>query len=172
MELWDILDENGDRTGKTIERGLPIPKGAYHLGVDIWIKNAKGEYLISRRSPDKQPDPGLWEPTCGSVIAGEDSLTAALREVKEELGITLDAGRGKHVTRFCVPDDCFIDCWLFEQEADINSVVLQEGETDAAKWAAADEIRKMASDEMFLGQRRVPYLNDLLDGVIQTAPTP
>ena len=35
-----------------------------------------------------------WETTGGSALAGDDSLTAALRETKEELGIDLDPQKG------------------------------------------------------------------------------
>lgn len=35
----------------------------------------------------------MWETTGGSAVAGDDSLTAALRETKEELGIDLAESR-------------------------------------------------------------------------------
>ena len=37
MEIWDILDENGNKIGKTMQRGESLPEGFYHLGVDVWI---------------------------------------------------------------------------------------------------------------------------------------
>ena len=71
MELWDVLDENGNKIGKTHERGKPMGHGEYHLVVDVWIINSRGEFLISKRTPTKYPDPGKWEPTCGCAIAVE-----------------------------------------------------------------------------------------------------
>jgi len=43
MEIWDILDKNGNMTGKTITRGDNLRDGEYHLIVHIWIINGKGE---------------------------------------------------------------------------------------------------------------------------------
>ena len=48
-ELWDILDENGNKTGCLHERGKPMRKGEYHLTVNVWIENDNGEYLIHGR---------------------------------------------------------------------------------------------------------------------------
>ena len=47
MELWDVLDKHGNKTGKIIERGKPMIKGEYFLIVDVWIINNKSEFLIS-----------------------------------------------------------------------------------------------------------------------------
>ena len=41
-ELWDILDENGNKTGRLHERGKPMNKGEYHLEVSVWIENDNG----------------------------------------------------------------------------------------------------------------------------------
>ncbi|WP_259472748.1 hypothetical protein [Clostridium estertheticum] len=38
MELWDILDANGEKTGKTVERRRPMGQDEYHLVVNVWIK--------------------------------------------------------------------------------------------------------------------------------------
>ncbi len=72
-------------SGKII-RGEEVPHGYYHLVVHIWIRNSKGEYLISQRSADRPTCPLMWECVGGSVIKGEDSLTGALRETREEVG--------------------------------------------------------------------------------------
>ena len=48
MEIWDILDKDGNKTGKTIQKGEEIPEGYYHLGADIWIINSENKILIHR----------------------------------------------------------------------------------------------------------------------------
>ena len=49
MEIWDILDENGNKTGRTIIRGEKLEVDEYHLVVHIWIINSNGEILIQKR---------------------------------------------------------------------------------------------------------------------------
>ena len=90
-EFWDILNDKGEKTGRIHERGKPMKDGEYHLEVYLWIENDKGEFLISKRSPNKS-FPLLWECTGGNAVAGEDSLTTALKEVKEDLGLVSKYG--------------------------------------------------------------------------------
>lgn len=47
MELWDLYTKDRVLTGETHVRGQPLPAGRYHLVVHVWIRNAKGQYLIS-----------------------------------------------------------------------------------------------------------------------------
>ena len=149
MELRDVYDKDRNLTGRTHVRGTPIPEGDYILVVDIWIRNAKGEYLISKRAPNKEPFPNQWECTGGASIAGDDSLTAALREVKEELGIDLDPLNGEMV-RTIMDATSFRDIWLFEGEVDLKDIAFQEDETCDAKWADPDEIRRLMRDSLFV----------------------
>lgn len=97
MELWDLYNERWELTGRDHIRGEEIPQGYYHLVVHIWIRNSKGEYLISQRSADRPTFPLIWECVGGSVTKGEDSLTGALRETQEEVGLTLSPEDGKLV---------------------------------------------------------------------------
>lgn len=86
MEVWELLDKEGNKTGETFVRGNTMPEGRYHLGADVWIVNSEGKFLIQKRSPLKKNEPNVWAMTGGSVIAGENSLEAIQREVAEELG--------------------------------------------------------------------------------------
>lgn len=45
--------------------------------------------LLQKRPDDKKTFPGFWTFPGGHVDAGEDALTAIIREVKEETGITI-----------------------------------------------------------------------------------
>jgi isopentenyldiphosphate isomerase len=162
MELWDILDGNGNKTGKTIERGEPMGQDEYHLLVHVWIKNSNGEFLITKRSPNKIHLPNMWETTVGAAIAGENSLKAALREVKEEIGIDLLLTKGEYLFRLKrqyqeFPD--FVDVWLFKEEVDIKEVVYQPEEVCGAKWATSPQIQSMIESGEFVDT--FTYLEDL-----------
>ncbi|MCL2022969.1 MAG: NUDIX domain-containing protein [Oscillospiraceae bacterium] len=140
-EIWDVYDENRNLTGRTHRRGDPLRDGDYHLVVHVWLQNSKGEFLITRRAPEKHY-PLMWESTGGSAIAGDDSLMAAIREVKEETGLDILSECGEVIIRQKRNND-FCDIWLFRQEFDMMDVVLQENETIDAKLASPDDIRKM-----------------------------
>lgn len=47
--------------------------------------------LMHQRARDKEKFPGFWIGPGGHVDAGEDVLTTAIREVKEETGVTISA---------------------------------------------------------------------------------
>ena len=162
-ELWDVLDEYCNKTGRLCERG-PMEQGEYHLVIHVWIMNEKGEFLISKRTSNK-PFPNLWECTGGSAVAGDDSISTAIKEVKEELGITLDHKNGqlfKHYTRhFEDGSGDFVDVWLFRQTADLSEVVFQIDETCDAMLANKDKINQMIDDGIFIGRDIFPYLDEL-----------
>ena len=48
----------------------------------------ENQFLLTLRSPEKKEYPLCWENPGGGVQWGEESLTAALRELKEETGIS------------------------------------------------------------------------------------
>ena len=137
-EPWDVYDADRRLTGRIMRRGEPIAPGDYHLVVYIWTRNAAGQYLLTRRDLRKGYG-GLWESTGGSAVAGEDSLTAAVREVREETGLALDPAVGELIYAYR-REDAFCDVWLFRQEFDLSAVTLQEGETTAARAASKDEV--------------------------------
>ena len=137
-ELWDVYDENRNLTGDTHRRGDDLSPGEYHLVVHVWIRNRRGQFLMTQRSPNKG-FPLLWETTGGSALAGDDSLTAALREVKEETGLTLAAETGRIVHQYS-GFDYHVDVWLFEAEFNLEEITLQEGETCGKRLSTPEEI--------------------------------
>jgi len=164
-ELWDILDQNGNITGRSIERGKPMQKGEYHLVAEIWILNSKGEFLISQRSTGGTWH-GLWQTTGGCAVAGDDSLKTALKETREEIGVILDPKNGMLFKRYTAlrsndPGGYIKDVWLFRQEADITSVVFQPEETCDAMWASKALVKQLIEEEKFIPKDIYPYLDEL-----------
>ncbi len=166
VELWDILDKNGNVTGRVHERGKPMNKGEFHLEVCVWIENDNGEYLISQRSLNKT-FPNMWECTGGNAVAGDDSLTTALKEAKEELGIILEPQNGRMIQHHlpCGNVEChgLIDVWLFRQNVDISTVILAPDETCNAMWASRDEINRMIDEGTFTTWKQYTYIDELFD---------
>lgn len=160
-ELWDIYDENRQLTGRLQRRGDPMQEGDYHLSVHVWMQNSRGEFLITQRSPNKGY-PLMWESTGGSALTGDDSLTAALREVEEETGLQLKKENGKVLLSLKRTND-FCDVWYFRQDFDLKDVILQEGETVDKKYATAREIIAMRDQGEFVPFRYLDQLLDMID---------
>ena len=149
MEIWDLYNERRELTGRELVRGEEIPPGYYHLVVHVWIRNSKGEYLISQRSADRPTYPLKWECVGGSVLKGENSLDGALRETREEVGLSLSPGAGK-VIRSAVRKEeggrrfsDIMDVWLFRYDGPVDLKLATTGEVAQVQWMDRDRIRDL-----------------------------
>ena len=87
-EYFDILDENGNKTGKTKLRSEVHRDGDWHKAVHIWIINDKCDILLQRRCATKDSNPNMLDiSSAGHLSAGDSSLDGAIRELKEELNL-------------------------------------------------------------------------------------
>lgn len=90
-EDFDLLDENGNKTGKTKLRTEVHRNGDWHKAVHIWIINNKGDVLLQRRCATKDSDSNMLDiSSAGHLSVGDDSLTGAIRELKEELNLDVN----------------------------------------------------------------------------------
>lgn len=154
MEIWDILDEDGNITGKTINKdeGIMMPKGMYHQGADVWIINSEKKILIQKRAPQKRLEPNLWAMTGGSVIKGESSLDTIKRETKEELGIELEVEKAIKIHHYKT-GNVWLDEYIVEQEIDLSDIIMQVEEVSNVKFATFDEVEKLYENNMFMKNR-------------------
>lgn len=139
-EKWELVDINKKKTGVIHERGKEnsIPEGMYHLVVDVWTKNSKGEILLTQRHPDKNY--GLmWECSGGSIVLGEDSITGAMRELFEETDIV---ARKKNLFFLgdTIKSNYIVDTYLYVLEDDNIPLNLQAEEVVDVMWVPADEM--------------------------------
>jgi isopentenyldiphosphate isomerase len=90
MELIDILDAQGNKTGRVKPKAEVHRDGDWHRAVHVWILGPGDQVLLQRRSKNKENNPGKWDVSvAGHLSAGEGSVQAALREIKEEIGLIL-----------------------------------------------------------------------------------
>jgi len=144
MELWDLYTRDRHLTGETHIRGEKLPPERYHLVVHVWIRNSRGEWLISQRAASRPTFPLKWESVGGSVTAGEDSQTGAIREAKEEVGVDLDPALGRLVNstvREHFQDIKDVWSFLYDGEIDLRSATTDE--VADMRWMTVEEIRHL-----------------------------
>lgn len=109
-----ILVDADDHEIGTMEKMEAHRLGVLHRAFSVFIFNARGELLLQQRAPEKYHSAGLWTNTCCShPRKGENLHDAALRRLKEEMGITCELTYGFHFTyRAALTDQ------IYEHEVD------------------------------------------------------
>lgn len=164
-ELWDVYGEDYRRIeGKVTQRGKhELGLHEYHLVVYAWIVSDDGTVVLSKRQKGKSFG-GTWECTGGCAKAGEDSKTAILREVKEEIGISLDAQRGhlykRYKRRYPAGAKAICDVWIFRQNISEEDFVLQADEVSEVKTVSLDELLGLQKSGVF--KKRYFYIEDMV----------
>ncbi|MGZ5052230.1 MAG: NUDIX hydrolase [Methylobacter sp.] len=88
-ELLPVVDEN-DCIIDTCERHIIHASGFRHRAVHILVFNDQGQLFLQKRSMKKDLNGGLWDTSAaGHVDAHEDYDASAVRELEEELGISI-----------------------------------------------------------------------------------
>ncbi len=159
MELLDIVDEAGVPTGETIDRERAHTDGVRHRTSHVWIarkRDGKAELLLQKRSENKDSHPGCYDiSSAGHIPAGQDYVPSALRELKEELGLTarpdelIDCGLRRfqfraqfHGRPFC--DDQVSRVFLLWRDAAPDELTLQPSEVESVRWMEFDACLAMA----------------------------
>ena len=169
-EIWDLYNEKRELTGRDQVRGEEIPKGYYHLVVHVWIRNRCGKYLIAQRSADRPTHPLKWECVGGSVLKGEDSLTGALRETKEEVGLSLEPKDGKIVRSTIgrivngVRFSDIVDVWLFPYDGPVSLETATTKEAAQIAWLDRQQIKELFDQGDFVDTLRYFFEEKQLGG--------
>ena len=97
-ERIDVLDARGLMTGEVAWKSEAHRLGLWHRCFHCWIVSPEtpsgGPYLfVQRRATGKETWPDRLDVTVGGHLgAGEEALEGGLREVEEELGLSVAAG--------------------------------------------------------------------------------
>jgi isopentenyldiphosphate isomerase len=132
-EIFDVVNELDEVIGKRTRREIH-QLGLRHRAVHVLVFNGRGELFLQKRSMKKDCFPGTWDSSAsGHLDAGEDYDACALREVREELGLTLP----------CVPNRLFkIDAcpqtgqefvWIYKCQSE-GPFVLHPDEIETGDW--------------------------------------
>lgn len=150
-ELLDLYDVNRRPLGQTMVRGGIQPKGTFRLVVHVCIFSPDSKMLCQKRVAGKRVFPDKWDISCGGCVdAGETSLKGALRETREELGLTLPSDILPSLTVHF--NYGFDDVYCVTMDVNLADVKLQADEVAAVQWLTQAEICDLLDKGEF-----VPY---------------
>jgi len=157
MELIDILDEQGNLTGEVRTKAEVHSQGLWHRTAHIWFVNSQGEILLQRRSELMENYPNMWDiSVAGHISSGEAPRLAALREIKEEIGVDLDDSqleligvikKQAIINNGTYIDNEFNDVYLVKLDLDIEQFKKQVEEVKELRWLPIPEFKQWIADK-------------------------
>ncbi len=160
-ELIDVLDENGIKTGEILSRSEVHKKGLWHRIIVVAIVNEKNQVLIQQRSYNKDKNAGLWDiSVTGHITTGQDSLSAAKREINEEvsvnIGYRVDVKDFRYMFSYRKEekvneehmDRQFYDFFILrENDLKIENIKVQQSEVEQVKFVDMSELNTMIENK-------------------------
>ncbi len=147
-EYLDVVDENGMPTGETVERSVAHREGFPHRTSHLWLvrkRDGRIQVLLQKRAMTKS-FLGCYDiSSAGHIPAGQDYYPSAIRELKEELGLTareselIPCGDMKIVwddVFFGIPyhDRQYTKVLLLWADVEEDQLTLQKEEVDGVLW--------------------------------------
>lgn len=180
QEILDIVDENGEPTGETVERKIAHRDGIRHRTSHVWIariRNGRIEILLQKRAENKESYPGCYDiSSAGHIPAGDGFKESAIRELHEELGITADKDELIYCGDRCIRwndvfsgvkfrDNQFSRVFLLWRDMEENEFVLQKSELESVKWVDFNECVEKVKNNGFKNCIAIDELMLLRNGI-------
>lgn len=170
MELIEIVDKNGNFTGQVMDKEEAHDKNLLHNEVAVFIINDKKQVLLQKRSANKKFNPNKWALCAGHVDAGESLESAALRELKEEVGIDIAINDLKPFVEreFTIRDSNSHITYFYYTKSNLNEkdFIIQKEELSEVKWFDIDEVIDMIKskdDSTVFRKERLSLFEQLKD---------
>jgi isopentenyldiphosphate isomerase len=152
QEFIDVCDSNGNYTGQKLPRSEIHKNKLWHRTVHIQILDSDKRALFQLRSMDKESFPNKLDiSAAGHVSSGEKIITAALRELEEELGLQLEENRLEYIDDFASEQtlqngdvDREIQSFFMAKITESEKLMLkiQESEVQKILWFTAQELEQ------------------------------
>ncbi|MDD7913116.1 NUDIX hydrolase [Polaribacter ponticola] len=138
-EFIDILTSKGEFTGETALKSEAHKHGWFHQTVHVWFYTVTKKILLQKRASVKKVFPNHWDVSvAGHISAGERVEKAAIREVKEEIGIDIEESdlqkigfrKDEIVHPNGILDNEFKHIYVCKLNKSINQLIMQPEEID------------------------------------------
>ena len=168
-ELIDVLDENGIFTGEVLSRREIHQRGLWHRAIIVAIVNEQNKVLVQKRSSKKEKNAGMWDiSVAGHISAGQDSLSAAAREINEEVSVLLGYRTEIKDFRYMYSfrkeqkfSDEFIERQFYDffilrtSGLDDKTLYFQESEVEEVRFVDLTELQKMIEEHKLVERSEI-----------------
>jgi isopentenyldiphosphate isomerase len=144
-EIFDIVNERDEVVGNA-PRNVVHARGLLHRAVHVLVFNARGEVFLQKRSMKKDRQPGVWDSSAsGHLDSGEDYDACAVRELREEIGLslTLPPRRLFKIDACEATDAEFV--WVYRCESE-GPFTLHPDEIDEGGWFTPAEVTRWMNE--------------------------
>jgi len=156
-EILEIIDETGALIGLAGRKKIHGDPSLIHRVVHVLVFNSRGNLLLQKRSHKKDISPGKWDTSVGGhVNPGESPFNAALRETREELGITLQ--ELKLLYEYLYRDSRESEMVSTYQCRYDGEYAFNRDEIDEIRYWSIDEIRDTLGKGIFTGNFETEFL--------------
>lgn len=138
-EIFDVVNERDEVVGQNTRREVHA-RGLRHRAVHVLVFGSDGRLFLQKRSMTKDTFPGAWDSSAsGHVDAGEDYDACALRELREEIGLTAITAPRRLFKIAACSDTGEEFVWVYRLEAD-GPFVLHPEEIERGDWFEPDQV--------------------------------
>ena len=145
-EIFDVVNEQDEVIGRET-RSEVHRLGLKHRSIHVLVFNSRGEIFLQKRSMQKDRQPGLWDSSAsGHVDSGETYDACAVRELREELGLEIDA---PPKPLFKLPASDRTDqehFWVYQCAAE-GPFQLHPQEIERGGWFAPEDVTRWMSEQ-------------------------
>ena len=163
LELLEVLSETGEPTGIARERTLVHLRGDFHRTAHVWVVRKREDngydLLLQKRSSRKDSFAGCYDiSSAGHVPAGDSFLCSAIRELKEELGISAEENElefvGYHEAEYNGEfyGRPFLNheksaVYIYRHPVKLEELTLQRDEVESVRWMEIESVLSAAQDK-------------------------
>lgn len=150
MELLNIYNENNEPLEKSIDREEVHNKGLWHHEILVIVVNEKNQVLLQKRSYKRRHLPGKWALCAGHVIGDDTTKATAVRELKEEIGLSILQKDLKFIEIYKKGDPTnkrFSYVYLVRTDKKIKDFKIQKSELTDIKYVPIRKLIKMILDK-------------------------
>lgn len=138
-ERFDVVDA-GDQVLRSELRAIVHRDKLMHRAVHVFVFNAAGQLYIQRRSLSKDSAPGKWVSSCsGHVDSGEVYDHAALRELREEIGLDASGNLERVFKETPCKQTGYEFVWVYHCQSE-GPFTLDPVEVSGGQWIGLDEL--------------------------------
>jgi len=161
QEKLDIVNEDDNIIGQDTRENIH-QHGLLHREIHVIVYNDKGEILFQKRAKDKDICGGLLDVSVGGhVDLGEDYEEAAIKELEEETGISVDRKclvfLEKKRSNYSEQNtgrinNTYRSIYSYKYNGDVKDLKVEKGKADSLEFWSLDDILNLTEEnkKMFI----------------------